>query len=271
MSETMKSAAAAYARDPQRPGLVERLLKPWNASAGSGPAMMLPEESFMNQHVNRRAVMAGSAGVAGIAFALGSSVSQAEPAGKNSVAAGRHVVDPKLRKLEAAFKAQWKKYKAALPAHSAAQRGCVAAKPPRPEEIKTPGELFVPFRTLRLDQMNRDNPHFAAICEYQDMNKARLDRWRAECEAIERRPEFTKPTQSFRRQLALCDLAAERVFRFPARSLADIQVKIQVHRKWSVDDEEALLRFIIADIARVAKCQRQTRGDVSRATGGVTT
>lgn len=224
----------------------------------------------MNEHVNRRAVIAGSAtSVAGLALAFGSSVSHAAPAGNASVAAVA-TVDPKLRKLEAAFNAEYKKYLAVEPAHTAAERGCFRAKPPRPEEIKIPDELYERFRNLRLIEMTKDNPVYAAIDQYHETNRMRIEQWEAECAAVASRPEFIEPTEVFRRQLTSCDLAADRVLRFPARSLADIQVKTRIHRKWFFEEEE-VLDVIIADIARVAKCQRQTRGDVSRATGGVTT
>ena len=70
MSETMKLGATAYAHDSQRPGLVERLLMPWNAKAGEEPMMQTGKLSFMNQTVNRRAIMAAApTGVAGIVAA----------------------------------------------------------------------------------------------------------------------------------------------------------------------------------------------------------
>lgn len=68
MSFTMHADAdrttSAYARDPQRPGLVSRLLMPWNPPAAGEPTSRgQPMMKFMNTHVSRRSIFAASSGL----------------------------------------------------------------------------------------------------------------------------------------------------------------------------------------------------------------
>lgn len=265
MSETIRTAADAFPHNPQRPGLVERLLMPF-AGRAEEATMQTGTLSFMNQIVNRRAIVAAAsaAGVAGIAAFGTLAKAHAEPAARIAVK-GRPVVAPKLRKLEAAFNAEWKRYQVLEEAHTAAEKALFAAKPPKPDHFETPAELYEQFRTLRLDQMNTGNPIYAAIDEYEEMNKTRLDQWQVECEAVENRPEFAEPARAFSQQLKRNDLAADLVLAYPARSVAEIQVKLRVHSK-NCFEEYQLLEALERDIARVAKIER----GVSRGTNAVT-
>ncbi|QND58215.1 hypothetical protein [Mesorhizobium huakuii] len=266
MSETIQGPVDAFPHNPQRPGLVERLLMPF-AGRAEEATMRTGKLSFMNQHVNRRAIVAASAaaGIAGMAALGAIAKAHAEPTAN---AKGRPAVDPKLRKLEAAFNAEWRRYEQLEAAHTAAEEALFVAKPPKPDHVEAPAELYERFRTLRMDQMNTGNPIYAALDEYQEMNKTRLDQWEAECEAVKGRPEFEEPFRAFRQQLKRNDEAADRVLRYPARSVAEVQVKMRVHRK-NCFEEDQLVDALARDIARIAKVER-ARSGVSRGTDAVT-
>lgn len=63
MSETIKTTVDAFPHNPQRRSLVERLLMPF-AGRAEEAQMQRGKLSFMNQHIDRRALIAASTGAA---------------------------------------------------------------------------------------------------------------------------------------------------------------------------------------------------------------
>ncbi len=146
MSNTSVPAAAegmsAYPRNPQRIGFVRELLMRWGARAENASVNQTPvQESFMNQHVDRRALLTSSA-TAAAAIAVASE----EARGGTSASS----VSRELEGLIDAKHAAYERFEAAIG----------RAGPLEEEHLPKGRELFVPLsigggqsRSLRYSEL----------------------------------------------------------------------------------------------------------------------
>jgi hypothetical protein len=148
MPNTSVRAAAEgmpnYPRNPHRFALVRKLLMRWSSRAENAPVIQSSvQESFMNQHVDRRQLVAGTA----FAAMASSSTAFARPVNPASSASEP---DPALLALEAKFMAEWEKQLAMQPEHNAAERRYFDALPERPIEPDTTDEERALFAGMRV-------------------------------------------------------------------------------------------------------------------------
>jgi hypothetical protein len=211
--------------------------------------------TVMNRRSALRAIGALSATAgATAAFAFGVSEATAVPA---SPPARPAAAIPKLLQLEAAFKAEWTKHRAQLPEHDAAERAQIDARPPRPESTPLPDDLVEALRDMSLRQIGNDShPVNIAQRAHYARDAARLAAYNEECAAIDKRIGWEKINCAYVRQLDRVSRAADRVIAFPARSVADLGVKMRVIAVWDLygDDD---FQAIVADINRIVRSERK--------------
>lgn len=254
MLETMGSSAFggdnAYARDPQRSRLVDRLLKAWNACAGVEPVEHeTGKANSMNQMVNRRAVVAASTGAAAIVFS-GVSPSDAMAAPPGAAALQQATAEPSqpipdlshvlagpagapasnLRQLESAFNAEWDKLEALSPAHSDAEEKYMAAtaKIPRPVMPGMSQAELEAMRQMTLAEIGAMPRSTTAGAEYKEASKA----YERKVSAARRRTGFGKIERAYERQMERAADAAYAVLNEEALTLADVVIKVRVHQKF---------------------------------------
>lgn len=194
------------------------------------------QESFMNQHVSRRAFVetaayasAAAAGVLAISTTAG--------------AASR------LGELEAAFNDELAKWEAMSPEHNSAELRFMDALRKVPKPVKpemTPAEVEA-MRQMTLAEIG-SRPTSVANIEYAE---ARKDYERAEA-AARRRTGFAKIDRAYERQMWRTSDAAKAVMSAEASNIEDLAVKARVYQTWQKGAYEDL-DDIMGEILRVAR------------------
>ncbi|TGU85863.1 hypothetical protein EN794_053610, partial [Mesorhizobium sp. M00.F.Ca.ET.151.01.1.1] len=101
-----------------------------------------------------------------------------------------------------------------------------------------------------------------------DLDRVAQDEaWDAAYEVARHKSGFAAVDKAYGHQFRRTDRAAGRILRFKVVSLEDIQVKLDVHRKWVFDEGDKIMQVLGRDIRRVTKAQRS---NVSRGTAAVT-
>jgi len=185
----------------------------------------------MNQHVDRRSLLAGIA----VAPAAAINSATAEPASN-------------LTLLEATFQAEWTALKALEREHDDAEqlyfseRGKLAKpemRPATPEEIDAIGKMTIA-------ELREGMPLNGAAREHANATRA----YNKADAAVRRRTGFAKIDRAYQRQVERTCTAADNLLHCPAETLGDLAAKVRVHKMWEYDC--SALDFIMDDIARVA-------------------
>lgn len=264
MSETIKPAAGALAAHACRPGLVDRLLMPSNVLAEMKPGGRAVEK-LMNQHVNRRSIMGASVGLAAIAMPVAAVAAAADHVGSANLLTLPGVA-PELQVLKKAFDVEFRKFEKIRKIWSAAERRYLEIRPPQPERIIADFEKSLAYIGAKGLGQQIDRADLEHVEQVMRTNRDREQAWQAACEVAHKESGFAAAESPFGRQFDRADRAAARILRFKARSVDDILVKFEVHRKW-VFEEASFVAVMSTDINRIAKARRQS---VSRGTAAVT-
>ncbi|TIX16222.1 MAG: hypothetical protein E5V46_03335 [Mesorhizobium sp.] len=209
----------------------------------------------MNQHVNRRSIMGASVGLAAIAVAAATAENNAESA-NTLPAAG---VAPELQALKKAFDAEFRKFEKTRKIFSAAEKRYFAIRPPKPEILREQDiDKMVATMSAMLRRYPVDHPDLAENQERTRINQEREEAWEEADSMAQKESGFADADAAYGRQHWPTSLAANRILRFKARSLDDVKVKLQLHRRWGFDIDR-LMPTISTDIKRIAKVQRAAR------------
>ncbi|AZO54906.1 hypothetical protein EJ077_16715 [Mesorhizobium sp. M8A.F.Ca.ET.057.01.1.1] len=187
-----------------------------------------PMEGFLNQHISRRTIMGASAGLA--AIAMPTAVAVAADGNLQTRQAGGVALD--LQALQKAFNVEFRALNKHRKIFTAAEQRFFAMRPAQPKRRAQDDEA-----------------------------------WDAAYEVARHKSGFAAVDKAFVAQFRRTDRAAGRILRFKATSLEDIQVKVEVHRRWVFDEGDKIMQVLGSDIRRVAKAQRS---NVSRGTAAVT-
>lgn len=159
----------------------------------------------------------------------------------------------KLLELEAAFRHDLAKFNETFAVRSKADDALFAARPNCPVPPEWPADVTAAYRSLRISEVaDRTHPVNVAIHELWQEHEDRVAAWQQEDKAIQRRLGLKKIERANERQLARADRASRRVLNFRAQNLADVMVKLRVHKEWHFNEDEAL-PIIARDVARIAK------------------
>jgi hypothetical protein len=164
-------------------------------------------------------------------------------------------VSPRLQELEMAFNANWARVRALEPQLSATERKLNAARPPRPVDEEWSADLHARFKEMPVGQLN-DSTHPVVIetREVAARNTARREAYKAACEPFDAKLEQSE--SGYRRLLDNADRIGRRALRVPAESLADVMVKIRIH-KVNIFDASEILAVVLKDVARLDRASRK--------------
>jgi hypothetical protein len=183
-------------------------------------------------NVNRRTALMGAATFAATMMAVA-------PKAKAEAAS-------ELALLEAAFNEEFAKHLAQCPQHSEAEEAYMKMRGKRPEMPASTPEEVEAIRQMTIAEIGNLAPSAASIAHAEAVrlyNKADA--------AARRRSGFAKLNREFEQQLNRVSATAWAVVSYPAQSLADLAVKIRVHKKWAFDESD--LECLVDDVARVVE------------------
>ncbi|BAV45279.1 Uncharacterized protein MLTONO_0376 [Mesorhizobium loti] len=172
---------------------------------------------------------------------------------------------PELRRLKEAFEVALQKWTDKNDLLGEAEKRYHGLIPPQPEELVLSREETLNGLRAQLNGEPSDHPAIVRTLEWSRATVARREAWEAACQEVMKDSGLPDARKADKKRLALASLAADRILRFRARSLADIQLKFEVDRTWDFEPED-FVPAIRADIDRIAKAQR----GVSRGTNTVT-
>lgn len=255
------------ASDSHGHGLASRLQMPSNAPVDAEPRGKAVRKD--NQHVSRRSFMGVTVGLAAIAMPAAVAAAAANNVGPTNLPT-RPTIDvaPELLALKKAFDVEFRKFEKTRKIYSAAESRYFAIRPAKPERVRDNRGLDATHASLMAIFRGEpdDHPDVAPAKEIVRINKEMAEAWEAADQAAQEEAAMVNADTVHHRQFIPTDRAASRIYRFKSRSLADIQVKIEVHRKWTFDIDY-FMPMLVTDINRIAKAQRQS---VSRGTTAVT-
>lgn len=198
--------------------------------------------------MTRRRAIAMTAG--GIATAI--SVLSVKPA---AAARAASEASPALLQIEKAFKAHWSIVEAAGKETSAIEAKLNVAKPPRPVDEEWSADLVARFREMPVGRLNDDShPVVIETREIAARNSAKRAAHYEACAPLDDAME--KSEARYRRLLDKADRIGRRALRIPANSVADIMVKIRIH-KLNVFDDAEFFDVVLKDVARLDRLSRK--------------
>ncbi|MER9018892.1 hypothetical protein [Mesorhizobium sp. M0898] len=227
-----------YPRNPHFLGFVRKLLLSWSSRAENASVIQSSvQESFMNQHVSRRAF---------VETAAYASTAMAGVLATSTTVMG---AVSRLGELEATFNEELATWTAQAAAHSEAEKRFMEARAKLPKPVKadmTPAEVEAMRRMTLAEIVSR--PASAADTEYAEAQKVYE---RAEA-AAQRRSGFAKIDRAYERQMWRTSDAAKAVMSAEASNIEDLAVKARVYQAWHHGASEEL-DDIMGEILRVAR------------------
>lgn len=237
------SGAEVHTRFPQLRRAMNALwLGPSRMTVGQAeePAVNHPREGFMNQHVNRRTLVAATAANLVIGTALTSAASEAEQ------------LDAELYRLEAEFKTAFAAMRQSDAKVDEVNMRVQSMLPPEPTDLPMTDELAAAFDEMPVKHMGDPrHPVGVAILERSKANKQRREAWRAECERIEEDCGLFTAQAEHSRSIGVVDEIADAILATPSQTLAGMLTKLRVHEDWDYEADE-ILSSIAEDIKAMA-------------------
>jgi hypothetical protein len=210
------------------------------------------EETIMNQHVNRRSLVANTAAAAVATAAVIAATGDAKSAPVTPLDGRRELrstkLDAELFRLKAEYFAVDKRVLRAHAKVTKAEKEVCRLSPPKPDTDGFPKDLHEAYGRLTVNQLSDpENATIIALHERREEEQLRRAAWKAECDEIIRKSGLREAEAKEQAAMAGAGDVAARILDTPARTPAGLLVKLSIHDHWAFEDWE-ILKAITADL-----------------------
>ncbi|WP_442577900.1 hypothetical protein ACSBOB_20350 [Mesorhizobium sp. ASY16-5R] len=201
----------------------------------------------MNQHVNRRAIVAAGSSVAMVPALATLIAIHGESAAAAEARPAAPSVTPELLRRIARFIDERRRLDVVQERHNVAEAAYLTApENARPDPLPPEDDEWrEAFRNLRICDVGSpafeklDHPALIRRRKLEDEHKVAMAAWEQGCLKRKEEVAFEKIDAAYQRQISRVDATCVHVMRFRPRSLADLKAKLRTYDLWNGETETA--------------------------------